>query len=295
MRKILILRGGALGDLIVTLPLFARLRAAWPRARIDLVGNATAAQLALEAGLVDEVHSQHEARWASLYIPGKVPLDFGHWLASFDLVLSFWPDPDSDLANIFPLHAGQRWLSRAALPPAGPGAGPAAAHYSAIVDPLALPAVPLLYRLAEPVPGAHRIALHAGSGSPKKNWPAARWRALAAGLEREFPGELLHITGPAEDAAAGAGAEGSERLASLPLPALAQRLRECRLYIGHDSGVSHLAAACGVPCILLFGPTDPRIWAPPAECVRVIYSDSGLVTISVDAVREAVTSALAAR
>jgi hypothetical protein len=53
-----------------------------------------------------------------------------------------------------------------------------------------------------------------------------------------------------------------ESLHDLDLTSLAQRLRPCRAFFGHDSGISHLAAACGVPCHLLFGPTDPAIWAP---------------------------------
>ena len=60
MRRLLVLRGGALGDLIVTLPAIARLRNRWPEAEIVLVGNATAGALAQERGLVSVIHSQHE-------------------------------------------------------------------------------------------------------------------------------------------------------------------------------------------------------------------------------------------
>ncbi|MFV1995963.1 MAG: glycosyltransferase family 9 protein, partial [Verrucomicrobiales bacterium] len=52
------------------------------------------------------------------------------------------------------------------------------------------------------------------------------------------------------------------RAAHLPLPELGAILQRCSLYLGHDSGISHLAAACGIPCVLLFGPTEPAIWAP---------------------------------
>ena len=54
--------------------------------------------------------------------------------------------------------------------------------------------------------------------------------------------------------------------------ALAGALGECRLFLGHDSGVSHLAAATGTECVLLFGPTDPEVWAPANASVEVLRS-----------------------
>jgi ADP-heptose:LPS heptosyltransferase len=44
------------------------------------------------------------------------------------------------------------------------------------------------------------------------------------------------------------------------------------MYIGNDSGITHLAAATGVPVVAIFGPTDPTIWAPRGENVRVVHS-----------------------
>jgi heptosyltransferase-3 len=61
---------------------------------------------------------------------------------------------------------------------------------------------------------------------------------------------------------------------NLPLPRLAAVL-ERSTFIGHDSGISHLAAAAGANCILLFGPTDPDVWAPMNENVRVLRPPSG--------------------
>jgi heptosyltransferase-2 len=72
-----------------------------------------------------------------------------------------------------------------------------------------------------------------------------------------------------------------------PLPALAAALRQCRLFLGHDSGLSHLAAAVGRPCVLLFGPTDPAMWAPPGPRVQVIRRGATPDCISVEEVLEA--------
>src|SRR5688572_1698966 len=125
MERILVLRGGALGDFIVTLPALALLRERWPGARLELAGNATAAQLALSRGLIDAVHSQHEARWAGLFTDAPLSPKFADWLAGFDLVLCYWPDPDGTLRRRFPIHRHQRWIAASAMPVRAP----AAAHY----------------------------------------------------------------------------------------------------------------------------------------------------------------------
>ena len=68
-----------------------------------------------------------------------------------------------------------------------------------------------------------------------------------------------------------AKAQGQLLLADAPLARVAGVLSRCRLYIGNDSGLTHLAAAVGEPEVLaLFGPTDPRVWAPLGPRVRTL-------------------------
>ncbi len=106
------------------------------------------------------------------------------------------------------------------------------------------------------------IAIHPGSGSHEKNWPLENWIGLFspdsrfADLER-----LLVISGEADEAQTDQlereWKNRNVRFArNLPLPSLAAVLGRS-IFIGHDSGISHLAAAAGANCILLFGPTDP--------------------------------------
>ena len=81
---------------------------------------------------------------------------------------------------------------------------------------------------------------------------------------------------------------------ALPLPHLATVLEDS-IFVGHDSGISHLAAAAGAKCILLFGPTDPDVWAPMNENVEVIRAASGkLGDLGIIEVEEAVATALSA-
>jgi heptosyltransferase-2 len=56
---------------------------------------------------------------------------------------------------------------------------------------------------------------------------------------------------------------------------LACWLRQARLYVGNDSGISHLAAAVGIPTVAIFGPTDPAVWAPRGAHVAVVRAPDG--------------------
>lgn len=296
MRRILVLRGGALGDFVVTLPALVALRQRWSTATIELAGNAIAAGLAVECGILNRAHSQSEARWASLYGDAPLPGAFATWLGDFDLVVSYWPDPDGALGRRFPTRAGQQFITAAAMPTRAP----AAAHYVGALAPLGIVANHSFVGLPVP-PTAHErrtIAIHPGSGSRMKNWPAERWLRLIA----ELPSPVLLVAGEAEagewseakllstSLAAGVRNGSIQFAINRPLRELVRRFAECRLFLGHDSGVSHLAAACGVPSILLFGPTDPAMWAPPAPHVQVIRRGSDPTAISVDEVREAIGS-----
>lgn len=287
--RILVLRGGALGDFIVTLPALHLLRRAWPAAHVTLVGHARAAALGRHAGLIDRVVSQSDARWAALYQPAPLPAALAAELAAFDLVLNFWPDPEDELTRHFPRHPAQRFLTA----PAQPTLAPAAAHYCAALQPLGLAADSFRFSLGTPSPNARLVAVHPGSGSPRKNWPLERWLTLLP----QLPAPVSLVLGEAErwpasptpssallDATplAPPPAPPTLRLVDRPLPELVAHFQNCRLFLGHDSGISHLAAACGVPCVLLFGPTDPTMWAPPGEHVHVLRRGPDLTAIGVD-------------
>jgi ADP-heptose:LPS heptosyltransferase len=227
--------------------------------------------------------------------------------------VSFWPDPDGALAAHFPLRSGQTWVTAAARP----AVPPAARHYCEALRPLGLATTDYRARLwvgkseyrnpksetifqntgttksgtqnSKPrTQNATMVAIHPGSGSPRKNWPVERWVELAGRLRGQAP--LLIVGGETDTAAVAALAAFGEVALDLPLPELARRLAACRLFLGHDSGVSHLAAAVGTPCVLLFGPTEAAMWAPPGEHVQTVHRGPELSAISVDAVWAAVTS-----
>jgi heptosyltransferase-3 len=295
MRRILVLRGGALGDFIVTLPALLSLRRQWPTAEIVLVGNATVAEIAVRRGTVDQVLTQHGAQWRALFESTRLPPNLATWLAAFDLVVNFWPDPDGTLTRHFPLGPQQQFLSASAMPTCAP----AAAHYSAALEPLGIRCAAQLCRIQpneidffptqataveEPNrPANGPVAIHPGSGSVKKNWPIDRWLEVIARIGR--PVQL--ILGEVEyerwmPLVSRGFASSVEVLARPNLEELIEAFTACPLFLGHDSGVSHLAAACGAPSVLLFGPTDPAMWAPPAPHIQVLRHGDALEAIAVD-------------
>ena len=118
--------------------------------------------------------------------------------------------------------------------------------------------------------------IHPFSGSASKNWPIDRYRELARRLA--FP--VRWCAGPEEPL------EDAVRISNLY--ELASRLAAARIYLGNDSGMTHLAAAAGAPVIAIFGPTDPAVWAPRGDRVRVVAGKLEEITVDqvLDAVRQ---------
>jgi ADP-heptose:LPS heptosyltransferase len=122
------------------------------------------------------------------------------------------------------------------------------------------------------------ILLHPGSGSKKKVWPLERFLNLAKILQDRFDSKILIILGPAEGSEVEKVFEGLDphtfiQAKRLSLIQLASVMEGCKLFIGNDSGISHLASALGIPTIAIFGPTDPRVWSPRGEKVCVVRKE----------------------
>ncbi len=118
---------------------------------------------------------------------------------------------------------------------------------------------------------ARPVLVHPGSGGTKKIWPLKNWRNLLNWIENELSVPVILSRGPADDRLKEfcrlMTTEEKPVISGLPLVELAAVLSLCSAYIGCDSGVSHLAAACGTPSLVIFGPTDPCVWGPKAANV----------------------------
>jgi heptosyltransferase III len=287
--RVLIIRGGAIGDFILTLPAMRVLREGIPACHLEVMGYLNIATLAQTAGVADSVRSLDHRTMAALFSKNAVIDEaLAEHLRSFNLVVSYLFDPDGHF------RASMERIGVKTLIECSHRVQLNGVHAS---RQLAQP----LEKLAMFLEDTHllrshfergevqsgRVAIHLGSGSEKKNWPVEHWLRLAD----EIPAtEIIFITGEAEEARSVKPVQHTN-WHSLPLHDLAGRLGTCAAFLGHDSGISHLAAACGVPSLLLFGPTDPAVWAPPQPWVTVLQDE--LATLDFERVKTAAVQLVA--
>ena len=306
------LRGGAIGDFVVTLPVLELLRLTWPSARLELCAYPRVARLASASGLADASRSLDET-WVARLFSGSLSAGdpVAAWLRSFELAMCFLHDPDGAVAD------NLRRIVRGSVVAISPivTCGHAADHFLAplaALVPATLPAVPRL-RLPDVTLtrgrerasrlGGRVVTLHPGSGSPRKNWPTARFVEVARRIRREGGAEPVFVLGEADDAAREVLRREGPDFKAVEEPDLvevAALLAAARCHVGNDSGLGHLAAAVGTPVVALFGPSDPAVWAPRGQAgVRVLCAaeptTASLAAIPPDAVWEAVRQSLAGR
>jgi heptosyltransferase III len=275
----LVLRGGALGDLILTLPLLRELRNSYQDVATELWGIFPQARLAKPA-FVDRVERLDAAELAPLFVTSKMPPMVRSRLEAFDLAIILLSDPDATIARNLATAGVKRVIGGSCR--TRPGVH-AVYQFAAMLDQLGL-------TLHDPVPrlsvgpnlnNSSCLGFHLGSGSAIKNWPIDCWIALIERLDGLFDDFLL-VGGEADNELVREFCSRCRirRLRSLlnaNLSQLSRALHECRLFVGHDTGVTHLAAAVGTPTVALFGATDPTVWAPLGEHVRVVRSPNGLM------------------
>lgn len=285
--RVLVIRGGAIGDFILTLPAIRLLRENIAGAHLEVLGYKPITELAVAAGLADETRHLEHASMAKLFVPNAtLDEDLQNWLLSFNLIVSYLYDPDTILRTNMERIGVKTFLD--CPHHVVPGQGHAAEQLAKPLERLAMyleDAAPEIAVNGSPTVPDERpvLAIHPGSGSLKKNWPVECWVAAGKALAKALPQmRLALVTGEAEHergitAKMVEGWRGLDFLHwdHLPLVELAARLHWCAGFVGHDSGISHLAAACGVPCLLFFGPTDPATWAPRNPRVQVFKEPTG--------------------
>jgi heptosyltransferase-2 len=317
--KILIIRGGAIGDFILTLPAIAALRRQFPEAHLEVLGYPHIVQLAAAGGLVDRVQSIEARALAGFFARrGVLAEDLVDYFSEFDIIVSYLYDPD----DIFKTNIARCSTAQFVVGPYRPDEAEKVHATKVYLRPLERFAifdadpVPRLMvpraagaaeitenkngDLAAPGNGRPTVVLHPGSGSEKKNWPEMRWANLLQHLVNSTDYKLLLVGGEAEG-------ERLQRLAaalpvtrtrvaqSLPLTDLARLIQPCAAFVGHDSGISHLAAALGLPGVVLWGNTAEDIWRPPQERVAVLKNAGGIRMIAVEEVRDRLTDILRLR
>jgi heptosyltransferase-2 len=311
MKRLLVVKLAALGDLLTTTPALRALRLRFPEARIDaLVTPGTAPLLAgldsvdrvirfdkfafdrpsgaalalpralilaarLRAGRYDTVVLLHHLttffgrrKYAGLALasgaPRRVGLDNGHgWFLTERA-----PDEGFGVR-----HEVEYWLSVVGVL----GAHHPAPRLELAVPPEAEAAAARRWRQAG-LAGRDTVLLQPGSGgfSLARRWKPERFVAVGERLRRERGLALAVLAGPgpgevelAQYVQQALGGQAAVLSGIASVQELAALLRRCRLVIGNDSGVIHVAAAMETPVVAIFGPTNHRAWGPyPPDAPR---------------------------
>jgi ADP-heptose:LPS heptosyltransferase len=286
VRRLLIWHQGALGDLLLAGPGLAAIRRHYPQARITALGHPERWRLLAKNLHLEAIWDSSAALWSDLFSTAGLAPELVRRLAPFELALIFSPRPQPHLEARLILAGipAVAWIP--AFPADNHGRMPVAILQAQHCARLGLRVSGHPWRLAsdqgdaeaatEPTGEGPCLAVAPGSGHASKNWPLSHYYEVTRTLAWEYHFQVIWLAGPAEQAMlpylqALAAAQGQMVLAQQPLARVAAILGQCQLYLGNDSGLTHLAAAAGTRRVLaLFGPTDPEIWAPPGEQVRVL-------------------------
>lgn len=294
----LVIRGGAIGDFILTLPALAALRAAFPDTHLEVLAYPKVAALALEAGYVDAVRALESRELAGFFArKGELDVGWSAYFGGFNLIVSYLYDPDLFFQSNIARVSKAQWIAGPHRPDESRGEHATQQllrplEQLAIFDADLSPRVRVTPdRLGSQagVPGEDRplLVVHPGSGSDRKNWPEDRWRVLLKRWAGEGAWRIALVGGEAEGdrlERLASGLSGVGILRNVPLGELASRMAQARLFVGHDSGVSHLAAATGIPGLVLWGPTDEVTWRPRSDRFMSLRHSDGLEGLAVDVV-----------
>jgi ADP-heptose:LPS heptosyltransferase len=130
---------------------------------------------------------------------------------------------------------------------------------------------------------APRCIIHPVAATPEKTWPAERFLEVAKHLEQAGM-EPVFIGSGSDDLTL---FSAYRTISGASLTEVMGLLGSSALFIGNDSGPAHMAAACGLPTVVLFGPSDPEIWGPWRTAGEVVRDPAGLAAAPVSRVMDA--------
>lgn len=278
---ILICRLSALGDIVLSLPTVEALRARFPKARLEFLARDPYHRVLTDVKTLDAVHA-----WAGKGHPAPPAVADRKWDVVVDLSGS-----GRSRRLLGAISAGRRLRVRKHsarrmafvhlrwLGASGSGIVPAVERMLATVAPLDPPHVEPYPRFDVPrPPNDGPVLIAPGAGRDTKRWPAERFRDIARRVATE-EGRSVRVIGTENEAkllrdiASGAGDLGAA-IACDDLARLPTLVAECSAAITNDSGLLHVAEACGLPVVALFGPTHPALgFAPRGERSQALHLD----------------------
>ena len=280
--NVIIMRNGALGDFVLTLPVFQSIQDHYPNHTLYAIGNPTNCKLLTKSWNIIDIESRD---WLGLYSDGNVPRSVENLLKRTTLMLIYGAPSGNFFKNV------TRFLGEKALffdphPPVNYSEHITNYLLSPLNDILKIPITnssPTCHFSTKISDKIDTVA-HIGSSSPIKNWPLKNFVKWAETLHKKGIKVNL-ILGPVEKEIGILESIDVPIIYPANLKELAHSLMSAKLFVGNDSGPGHLAAALGTATITLFGPTNPLIWAPNHPQNKVLSAPEKIMdSISVDSV-----------
>lgn len=288
--KILVIRAGALGDVILTLPVLRVLREHFPRAHIEVMGYPATLGWIQGQGCVDAIRSIEQGSMASFFVrDGSLPEDLRTYFGRFDWILLYSQDQEGVFSENLRRAGARQVISWPAFSAAGERVHEND-HLLKALRGLGIEVdnrTPCIH-LTDADRATARIfwekwrlhdqpvfVIHPGSGGRSKCWMPERFARIGDELVTAYGGTVLVLKGPADE-------EQVHEMTTYmntpfivvegrPVLEVAGMLERATLFLGNDSGITHLAVGVGAPTITLFGPTDPAVWAPRGDHVVVLH------------------------
>jgi lipopolysaccharide heptosyltransferase I len=294
--RILIVRLGAIGDIVHTLPAVAALRSSFPSSHIAwAVERGAAASLLYTKALVDQVIELDLRGWRRDPLRSETLVAMRSALGGlrsghYDLSIDFQGLLKSSVIPLLARVGRRVGFGFSALREPASGVFLTERVEARDYDHMIRKNLKLVEHLGCPPPqefefpiacdlddelfaeqqleniGGKFAILNPGGGWKTKLWDERRYASIADRMWNRFGIRSVITYGPGEEALAAATMRHTQTDAALPVKATLKQLyqlaRRATLFVGGDTGPSHLAAAAGTPLVALFGPTSSRRHGP---------------------------------
>ena len=296
MNSILIVHQGAIGDFILSLPAVEAMHRFYPEAHFTFIAHPGIVEIIQRRPYFKQVFDCSDRCWTSLYnSEGKVAGVVHDLLPQVESTFVFGRPASQIVADNLASHLGNPAHRLDPFPEPSQRLG-VGEYQCRQLEKIGIPATPPPDAIIAPPhhavfeardffsrsfgPKDRLVLLHPGSGGKQKLWAVAGWLSVINKLSAHSNISFALLQGPADVGIVQHLRSQLESNSLIPvanwqLGKLAALMRKADLYLGNDSGITHLAAASGTPTIALFGPTDPQIWGPQGPQVRIIRWQPG--------------------
>jgi len=287
-KTIVMIHPGGLGDVLLAVPAMVRLRTRFPGYRLLLCANGQIARLLIVCGIVDAWAPVQGRDCADLFAGAESVMGRPQtWLEECDLAIGWTQDPDGKLSETLKAVGVREVIVRSPFSTSIRARHQCDRFLETINETLLDDEGDALLTVAESILHLGRACLettgfligqslaviHPGSGSAHKCVAPEILAPIVGALQNSCATPVV-LEGPADR-------EPVERLLQLCVNppiilkgldvfTVAGVLAQARLFIGQDSGITHMAGLIGVKTVALFGPTDPARWAPRGDHVTVV-------------------------